>query len=80
MDEKEKRKKCAMRKIADGGGYILLRENLVNDWRSFLTSFPHLKFYFAFILLVVYGGRLVYGNFFIDSEIMIIRPEYMRYV
>ena len=29
---------------------------------------------------MVYGGRLVYDNFFIDSEIMIIRPEYMRYV
>ena len=51
-----------------------------NDFRQFRKENKGLAWWLAFFVALVYGGRVVHDNLFLDSEIMVLRPEFMRHV
>ena len=50
----------------------------VEDWRTYWGKYRRLAGCFGLIVGIVYGGYICSGSFFLDSEIMAIRPEFMR--
>lgn len=52
----------------------------MEDWKRFWSEFHSLAWWLCIVILLVYGGRIIHDDFFLDSEIMILRPDFMRYV
>lgn len=50
------------------------------DFRQFRREKKGLAWWLAFFIALVYGGRVIHDNLFLDSEIMVLRPEFMRQV
>lgn len=50
------------------------------DLKTFWREYHSLAWWLAIAILLVYGGRIIHDDFFLDSEIMILRPDFMRYV
>lgn len=53
---------------------------LKEEWKVFWGEYHKLAWWLAIVILLVYGGRIIHDDFFLDSEIMILRPDFMRYV
>lgn len=52
----------------------------LDDFRQFKKEYPRLGVWLGFFILLAYGGRIIHDNIFLDSEIMVLRPEFMREV
>lgn len=50
------------------------------DFGQFKEEYPKLGWWIGFFILLAYGGRVIHDNIFLDSEIMLLRPEFMREV
>ena len=50
-----------------------------NDLKEYYRQTKVLRWFFAFLLLIVYGIRLVQEDLFIDSEIMLTDPGAMLF-
>ena len=50
------------------------------EWRDFLETYRGLRWCLGIAIVLVFGLRVIHGNIFLDSEITVLRPEFMHHV
>ena len=51
-----------------------------SDFRQFKKEYKNLFWWLGFFVVFTYGNRIIHDNIFLDSEIMILRPDFMQNV
>ena len=57
-----------------------MRAGLKEELNEFWREYRRFAWALGLVILLVYGGRVIHDDFFLDSEIMILNPESMWYL
>ena len=57
-----------------------MRAGLKEEMNDFWREYRRFAWALGLVILLVYGGRVIHDDFFLDSEIMILNPESMWYL
>ncbi len=57
-----------------------MRAGLKAELNEFWREYRRFAWALGLVILLVYGGRVIHDDFFLDSEIMILNPESMWYL